>query len=86
MPLQGLNFNEYGIERGVAAPQARNFAFLAHERVKISFLFIRFLFTRRLARLSFGVLGGPNHMLAPLLDFLGGIAGLPPLDPAVPAH
>ena len=88
MPPQGLNLNEYGIERGVAAPQVRNFAFLAHERVEISFRFIRFLFTRRLARLSYGVFfgGGGKSYVGPLLDFFGGIAGLAPLDPAVPAH
>ena len=67
MPPQGLNLNEYGIEGGVTAPQARKFAFLGHKSAKISFLLIRFLFTRLLARLSFGVLGrGPNDMLPPL--------------------
>ena len=58
MPPQGLNLNEYGIESGVTAPQAQNFAFLGHKSAKISFLLIRFPFTRRLARLSFGFLGG----------------------------
>ena len=43
MPPQGLNLNEYGIESGVTAPQARKFAFLGHKSAKISFLLIRFL-------------------------------------------
>ena len=42
MPPQGLYLNEYGIESGGTAPQARNFAFLGHLSVKISFPFIRF--------------------------------------------
>ena len=34
MPPQGLNLNEYGIESGVAAPQARKFAFLGFRSVE----------------------------------------------------
>ena len=58
---QGLNLNEHGIESGVTAPQALKFAFLGHKSAKISFLLIRFIFTRRLARLSFDVLGGGSE-------------------------
>ena len=58
MPPQGLNLNEYGDESGVIAPQARNFVFLSHRSVEISLFFFHFLLIRRLARLSFGVLGG----------------------------
>ena len=69
MPLQGLNLNEYGIESGVSAPQARNFTFLGRRSAKIFFLFIGFLLPRRLARLSFGVIfffwGGANDMFPP---------------------
>ena len=81
MPPQGLKVNKYRTKRGVTAPQARNFAFLGHKSAKISFLFIRFLFTRRLAQHSFNFFsggGGANDMLAPLPGFLGGMAGLPP--------
>ena len=86
MPPQSLNLNEYGIESGGTAPQARNFAFLGHKSAKISFLFTRFLFIRRLVRLSFGIFFwvGANDMLAPLLGFFWGMARLPlPLDPPV---
>ena len=81
MPPQGLNFNENGIESGVTAPQARNFAFLGHKSAKISFLFIRFLLTRHLARLWFGVFffgGGGNDMLAPPSRLLGGHGRIAP--------
>ena len=66
MRPQGLNLNEYGIESGVTAPQARNFAFLSHRSVKISLFFFHFLFTRSLARLSFRLLGKPNDSLGDL--------------------
>ena len=73
MPPQGLNLDECGIESGSSAPQAQNFAFLGHKSTKIFFLFIHFPFTKRLARLSFGVVcvrvcvwGGANDALAPI--------------------
>ena len=72
MPLQGLNHNEYWIESGVPAPQARNFAFLGHSSVKTCLFFFHLLFTRRLARISFGRLGeGAN-------DSLGAFGGSTP--------
>ena len=72
MPPQGLSPNKYGIDSGVTAPQTRNYAFLGHISDKIFVLFIHFLFTRCLARLSFSVFfwgGGVNDMLAPHLGF-----------------
>ena len=39
MPPQSLNLNEYGSESGVPVLQARNFAFLGHESVKITLFF-----------------------------------------------
>ena len=74
MPPQGLNLNEYGIESGVTAPQARKFAFLGHKSAKISFLVIRYYLPSawrdfRLAVFLWG--GGANYMLAPLIGFWG---------------
>ena len=80
LPPQGLNLNEYLIESWVTAPQAPNFAFLGHKSAKISFLCIRFLFTRPVARLSFGVffLGGGKLYVGPLLGFWGGHGRIAP--------
>ena len=58
MLVEGLNLNEYGTESWVTAPQTRNFPFLDHKSVKMSLLYFHFLFTRRLARLSFGLFWG----------------------------
>ena len=35
---QGLNLDEYGNKSGVTAPQARNFVFLSHRKVEISYV------------------------------------------------
>ena len=85
MPPQGLDLNEYGIESGVTAPQARNFAFLDHKGVKISLFFFHFIFTRDLPRLSFGRFGGvKRHVAPPPSRPLGGAwPDWPPLDPPV---
>ena len=42
MPPEVLNLNVYGIEGGVTASQARNFAFLGHKSLKNVFVFLPF--------------------------------------------
>ena len=88
MKPQGLDLNEHGIESGVTAPQARNFAFLGHKGVKISLLFSIFYLPGTCRDFRFTVFflgGGAKDMLAPPSRPLGrghGRVG-PPLDPPV---
>ena len=83
-PPQGLNLNEYGIESEVTALQVRNIVFLGRKRAKIFFLFIRLLFTRRLARLSLGVFLEGGQMVCCPPSRLGGHGRIaPPPDPPV---
>ena len=88
MPLQDLNLNEYGIESGGKwgyCAAGANFCVFRSLKCQNLLSFHPFpIYQAPGATFVWCFFLGGNDMLAPLLGFLGAMAGLPPpLDPPV---